>query len=81
MEPHYGFGLIQTTGLKSGSLYPILERLERQGWVSSAWEQVDPAEAGRPRRRYYRLTPEGVAGAQELRSGLVLRLGMTPGNA
>src|SRR5918997_1873980 len=55
----YGLQLMQDTGLPSGTLYPILVRLERAGWVESHWEQIDPAAEGRPSRRYYRLTADG----------------------
>ncbi|GIG59860.1 hypothetical protein Lfu02_42320 [Longispora fulva] len=60
----YGLDLIHVTGLPSGTLYPILVRLQRAGWVDAAWEQVDPSEAGRPPRRYYQLTAQGVADAR-----------------
>jgi DNA-binding PadR family transcriptional regulator len=49
----------------TGSLYPILIRLEGAGWLSSHWEDIDPREAGRPRRRYYRLTAHGQRQATE----------------
>jgi PadR family transcriptional regulator PadR len=49
----------RTTGLASGSLYPILLRLEREGWVESRWEEADPRVLGRPRRRFYRVKPLG----------------------
>ncbi len=62
---HYGLRLMQQTGLPSGTLYPILVRLERAGWVRSRWEQVDPAAEGRPTRRYYRLTAEGAEQARD----------------
>ena len=55
----YGLQLMQDTGLPSGTLYPILVRLERAGWVASRWEEVDPVVEGRPPRRYYRLSSEG----------------------
>jgi len=58
---HYGLSIADRSGLKSGSLYPILNRLEDHGWLTSTWEDVDPSEEGRPRRRYYRLTGEGTA--------------------
>ncbi len=61
----YGLDLMRETGLASGSLYPILIRLTEAGWVEPHWEQVDPAEAGRPPRKYYRLTPEGAARSAE----------------
>jgi DNA-binding PadR family transcriptional regulator len=60
----YGLQLMQDTGLPSGTLYPILVRLERAGWVASRWEEVDPAAEGRPPRRYYRLTGEGAVEAR-----------------
>jgi DNA-binding PadR family transcriptional regulator len=60
----YGLQLMQDTGLPSGTLYPILVRLERAGWVESHWEQIDPSAEGRPSRRYYRLTAEGAAEAR-----------------
>jgi DNA-binding PadR family transcriptional regulator len=60
----YGLQLMQATGLPSGTLYPILVRLERAGWVESRWEQTDPAAEGRPARRYYRLTTDGAAEAR-----------------
>ena len=41
----------RTTSLASGTLYPILFRLEEAGWVESRWETEDPHELGRPRRR------------------------------
>jgi PadR family transcriptional regulator PadR len=52
--------------LASGTLYPILLRLESAGWFVSRWEAVDPAHVGRPRRRLYRLTPSGLARASEV---------------
>jgi PadR family transcriptional regulator PadR len=60
----YGLQLMQATGLPSGTLYPILVRLERAGWVESRWEQADPAAEGRPARRYYRLTRDGAVEAR-----------------
>nr|WP_229835759.1 PadR family transcriptional regulator [Dactylosporangium sucinum] len=61
----YGLELIQATGLASGTLYPILHRLQEAGWVTALWEDIDPAEAGRPARRFYRLTPDGVEQARD----------------
>lgn len=60
----YGFEIGQEAGLPSGTVHPILARLEALGWVSSRWEDVDPSEAGRPARRYYRLTGDGVSAAR-----------------
>ncbi|WP_146179840.1 PadR family transcriptional regulator [Micromonospora sp. RP3T] len=61
---HYGLALIKATGLPSGTLYPILLRLERAGWVRSTWEDIDPARAHRPARRYYRFTGDGATRAR-----------------
>jgi PadR family transcriptional regulator, regulatory protein PadR len=55
----HGFALSQYTGIKTGTLYPVLQRLLDARWVSARWEEIDEHEAGRRRRRYYRLTPEG----------------------
>jgi PadR family transcriptional regulator, regulatory protein PadR len=63
---HYGLQLCDETGLPSGTIYPIVARLEQLGWVVSNWE--DPAEhiaKGRPRRRYYLLTPDGAEQARD----------------
>ncbi|HEX7283371.1 MAG TPA: PadR family transcriptional regulator [Vicinamibacterales bacterium] len=57
----YGFDVIDQTGLPSGTVYPALSRLERDGLVRSAWEDEQAAHAdGRPARRYYKLTATGV---------------------
>ncbi|GAA2516909.1 PadR family transcriptional regulator [Winogradskya humida] len=61
---HYGLKIMHATSLPSGTLYPILVRLERAGWVESRWEDVDPAVEGRPTRRYYRLTATGASEAR-----------------
>jgi PadR family transcriptional regulator PadR len=63
----YGLEISRRTGLKSGTLYPILDRLEDAGWVESRWEESEPSRNGRPRRRFYRLTS---AGAHEARATL-----------
>jgi PadR family transcriptional regulator len=62
--PCYGLELMKATGLPSGSLYPALARLERAGWVRSRRENIDPVIEGRPPRRYYELTPDGLAQAR-----------------
>ena len=62
----YGFDIIDSTGLPSGTVYPALSRLERDGYVRSAWENEGHAhEQGRPARRYYRLTAPGVRALNE----------------
>jgi PadR family transcriptional regulator PadR len=62
---------IQKLGhVPTGTLYPILLRFEAAGWLYSKWEDIDPAEAGRPRKRFYWLTPIGFARASEAFSSL-----------
>jgi len=56
----------QRCGIASGTLYPILLRLESAGWFVSQWESIDPSIAGRPRRRLYRLTSTGLKRASEV---------------
>ncbi len=59
----YGYEIGEAAGLASGTVHPILARLEGVGWLESRWEDVDRSEAGRPARRYYRLTADGVEAA------------------
>lgn len=54
----------RNTKLASGTLYPILMRLEEAGWVQSRWEMEDPSKLGRPRRRFYKVTGIGVKKAR-----------------
>jgi DNA-binding PadR family transcriptional regulator len=75
----YGLEMARAAGLPTGTVHPILARLEGQGWVTSRWEDVDPAEAGRPARRYYRLTDEGRRAAPaRLARGVRPRLAVHP---
>jgi PadR family transcriptional regulator PadR len=63
-----GADLARDTKIQSGTLYPILLRLEEAGWLESRWEVLSPSELGRPRRRLYKLTGIGErAAAEELR--------------
>ena len=57
----HGYALARQTGLKSGTLYPILIRLADRGLVEARWQ--DEPQPGRPRRHLYRLTTDGLAGA------------------
>ena len=58
----HGYDLARETGLKSGTLYPILVRLADQEIVQACWEDGQPA--GRPRRHLYQLTTDGLATAR-----------------
>jgi DNA-binding PadR family transcriptional regulator len=65
-SPRYGLELSDAAGLPSGTIYPILARLEGFGWVESSWE--DPAAyagSARPRRRFYRITTGGADQARQ----------------
>src|SRR5262249_62109536 len=57
----YGLEICSAAGLASGTIHPILARLERLGWLESRWEDINPVEEGRPKRRYYRPAPRGAA--------------------
>lgn len=58
-KERYGAEIGAEARLPSGTVHPILARLEGVGWLASRWEEVDPREQGRPARRYYRMTAEG----------------------
>ena len=60
---HHGYELSKRTGLKSGTLYPILMRLSDQGLLNSRWK--DAERPGRPPRHVYRLTATGLALVRE----------------
>ena len=62
----HGFVIIDATGLRSGTVYPILRRLEDAGLVRSRWERAAVArQHGRPPRRYYELTGAGSEAVRE----------------
>lgn len=56
----YGLEICALAELPSGTIHPILARLEKVGWLESRWEIIDPRAEGRPRRRYYQLTRDGA---------------------
>jgi transcriptional regulator len=63
-QPRHGYDLSKLIESRSGgvlkfrvaSLYPLLYRLEKRGWIAGRWIE----KAGQRRRRYYRLTPSGA---------------------
>lgn len=61
-----GSQIAQETGLASGSLYPILMRLESAGLLESEWEEQTPSELKRPRRRFYRISALGAKAVREM---------------
>jgi DNA-binding PadR family transcriptional regulator len=70
----YGLDLMRASGQSSSTLYPVLTRLVKAGWITAEWEHVDPVTAGRPARRYYRLTTDGAAAARTEIAALHLQL-------
>lgn len=59
-RPLSGADIVNEKRIFSGTLYPVLERLEKAGWLESRWEEIDPSKAGRPRKRLYILTGLGA---------------------
>lgn len=74
----YGLQIGEEAGLPSGTIHPILARLEGCGWLESHWEDINPRKEGRPRRRYYRLSPDGI---DYVRAALARARARTPGTA
>src|ERR1035438_7767483 len=77
----YGYSVMEMTGLPSGTVYPALRRLERDGLIRSQWESQTIADAGmRPPRKYYKLTRSGKATleASHKRYPLLARLISSP---
>lgn len=68
----YGFDIMRVAHLPSGTVYPLLRRLEATGLVESSWEDAEAAhEDGRPARRYYRATAAGRSALAEARERLL----------
>ena len=73
----YGYDLMKAAGLPSGTLYPLLARLQARGLVASAWET--PHQDGERPRRYYHLTGEGIEAARLELAQLPARRRRVPG--
>ena len=74
-EGRSGAEMARAVKVGSGTLYPMLARLEAAGWLASEWEVIDPKEAGRPRRRFYRLTAVGQNNARAALADLQMAAG------
>src|SRR5215475_7434336 len=75
----YGFSVMEMTGLPSGTVYPALRRLERDGLIRSQWERQAIADAGqRPPRKYYRLTRSGRTALEASQKRYPLLAKLTP---
>lgn len=61
----HGWAISQATGRLAPTVYGVLDRLEDAGWITGTWETQHP-ESNKPRRRLYRLTPNGVVEARDL---------------
>jgi PadR family transcriptional regulator PadR len=59
---HWGYDLSRRAGVRSGVLYPILQRMLDDGWLSDGWEAPAEITGRRPPRRYYELTDKGLSG-------------------
>lgn len=65
-RPHYGYEISKATGVDHQTVGPILRRMERDGWLESRWEDIDPTVEKRPRRRLFTTTPAGAVELQRL---------------
>ena len=74
-----GADVMKIAGLPSGTVYPLLARMEAAGWLRSEWEEISPSDEGRPRRRYYFLTGVGQKAGQSALSAVGLQWRAVPG--
>jgi PadR family transcriptional regulator, regulatory protein PadR len=66
---HHGWDVMDATDLPSGTVYPILRRIEEEGLVRSKWEREQVARREQRRaRRYYELTPRGLDRLKDARA-------------
>ena len=75
-ESTWGLSIIKESSRPAGSVYPILERLETSGWVTSRWE--DNSDRPGPRRRYYELSTDGATAAREVVKNFTARTTIAP---
>lgn len=61
----HGWAIIKATGRTGPTVYGVLDRLEEMGWIRGRWEEQNP-EPGKPRRRFYSLTPTAAPCARKL---------------
>ena len=67
LSRHWGYDLSKRTGVRSGVLYPLLHRMLEEGWLNDGWEEATAASGrSRPPRRYYEVTPDGLAALRNL---------------
>jgi len=76
----YGFEIMRAARLKSGTVYPLLRRLEAAGLVGSEWEaQAEAHDEGRPPRRYYAATAAGREALAEARERVLAQQALFSG--
>ena len=68
-----GADITAAKGMASGTLYPILNRFEADGLLKSKWEKQHPEDLGHPRRRFYKITGNGITVAQKAIADLGLK--------
>jgi PadR family transcriptional regulator, regulatory protein PadR len=61
-KPRWGYDVMRSARIQSGTLYPLMARLEEAGWLQAGWEHDLPES--RPPRKYYQLTAEGLTNAR-----------------
>ena len=68
-EDHFGLSIIRATKLVSGTVYAALGRMQSEGLLTSRLEDIDPRIAGRPVRRFFSITGQGIEAVEsELRA-------------
>lgn len=70
----WGLEIVRRSSRPPGTVYPVLERLERAGWVESRWEDDDTRSG--PRRRLYELTADGALAARRTVESFTARAAM-----
>jgi PadR family transcriptional regulator PadR len=73
-EGRSGAEMSRATKVGSGTLYPLLARLETAGWLTSEWEKSNPSKLGRPRQRFYKLSAVGYRNAHAALNDLQINM-------
>ncbi len=63
---HWGYALSKQSGVRSGVMYPILQRMLDEGWIADGWEKLADIREKRPPRRYYQVTGDGLAALADI---------------
>jgi PadR family transcriptional regulator, regulatory protein PadR len=63
-QPRYGLELMRATRVPSGTMYPLLARLEKAEWLTKGREDIDPRTEGRPPRLHYTITGAAITAAR-----------------